>query len=310
MNAIDRYHGCLIGLATGDALGSPVQFMMPGDFEPVTEMLPCERFDTPPGAWTDDTSMALCLAESLVECGGFDEQDQMERYLKWLREGYYSTKPYAFDVGGTVNWSLVRFETTLNPFSGPDDPMTAGNGSIMRLAPVPMAFGLDASVAIEMSGTSSKTTHGTREAVDACRYLGGLIVGALDEVDKDTLLSARYCPVKGHWDSHPLADEIDKVAAGSFKLKEPPEITGSGYVVECLESALWAFHKSSSFEEGCLLAVNLGNDADSTAAVYGQIAGAYYGVESIPQEWRSVLYMHDLILELVDRLFELSNEIG
>lgn len=309
MNAIERYEGCLTGLATGDALGSPVQFAPPGEFEPVTEMLPSEQFDTPAGAWTDDTSMALCLAESLVEMGGFDEQDQMERYLKWLKEGYYSTKPYAFDVGGTVNWSLVRFESTGNPFSGPDDPNTAGNGSIMRLAPVPMAYALQPMKAIELSGTSSKTTHGARAAVDACRFLGGLIVGALEGVEKEELLAERYSPVPGYWEIRPLAEEIDAIAAGSYKSKEPPEIVGSGYVVECLEAALWAFNKSDSFGEGCLLAVNLGGDADSTAAVYGQLAGAHYGLEAIPEEWRAVLYMNEQIIDLADRLFELSNEV-
>ena len=145
--------------------------------------------------------------------------------------------------------------------------------------------------------------------MDACRYLGGLIVGALGGVDKDELLSERYCPAPGTWDKDPFIKEIDEVAAGSFKDKEPPEIEGSGYVVRSLEAALWAFHRSDSFKEGCLLAVNLGDDADTTAAVYGQLAGAYYGVEEIPEGWRSKLALRDLIESFADRLCQLSQTV-
>jgi len=309
MEMKERFRGCLLGLATGDALGSPVQFMPPGSFEPLEEMIGGGHFNTDAGQWTDDTSMALCLAESLIEKRGFDPVDQMERYLKWLRDGHLSSTGYAFDIGGTVMRSLREFEETREPYCGPADPLTAGNGSIMRLAPVPMFYANDPARAIEMSAASSRTTHGAKTAVDACRYLGGLIVGALGGIEKDELLSDRYCPAPGNWDKNPLAREIDEVAAGSFKEKEPPEIEGSGYVVRCLEAALLAFHRSGSFREGCLLAVNLGDDADTTAAVYGQLAGAYYGLEAIPEGWRSKLALCDLIQSLADKLYQLSQTL-
>ncbi len=305
----ERFQGCLLGLATGDALGSPVQFMPPGSFEPIEEMIGGGHFNTEAGQWTDDTSMALCLAESLIEKHGFYPLDQMERYLKWLHQGHLSSIGHAFDIGLTVMGSLQEFEETREPYCGPEDPMTAGNGSIMRLAPVPMFFANDPAKAIEMSAASSKTTHGAKTAVDACRYLGGLIFGALGGVDKDELLSVRYCPAPGTWDKDPLAPEIDEVAAGSFKEKEPPEIEGSGYVVRSLEAALWAFHRSDSFKEGCLLAVNLGDDADTTAAVYGQLAGAYYGPEAIPEDWRSKVALRDLIQSFADELYQLSQTV-
>jgi len=303
----ERFQGCLMGLAAGDALGSPVQFMFPGSFELIEDMIGGGQFNTEAGQWTDDTSMALCLAESLIEMRGFDPSDQMERYLRWLRDGHLSSTGYAFDIGGTVMRSLERFEETRQPYCGPEDPMTAGNGSIMRLAPVPMFYANDPARAIEMSAASSRTTHGAKTAVDACRYLGGLIVGALGGVDKDQLLSNRYCPTPGTWNKDPLVREIDEMAAGSFKDKEPPEIEGSGYVVRCLEAALWAFHRSDSFKEGCLLAVNLGDDADTTAAVYGQLAGAHYGVGAIPEAWRSTISFHNLIANYAHRLYELSS---
>jgi ADP-ribosyl-[dinitrogen reductase] hydrolase len=176
----------------------------------------------------------------------------------------------------------------------------AGNGSIMRLAPVPLFFARNPLEAIKRSAGSSRTTHGSPETVDACRYLGGLIAGAVNGASKEDLLSPTYCPVPDHWTNQPLAPAIAEVAAGSFKRREPPEIKGSGYCVRSLEAALWAFNKTDSFREGCLLAVNLGDDADTTGAVYGQLAGAFYGENQIPGEWLSKLAMRTLIEKMAD----------
>jgi ADP-ribosylglycohydrolase len=254
--------------------------------------------------------MALCLAESLIERKGFDPADQMRRYLKWYRQGYLSSNGRCFDIGNTVRQALNRFEKTRDPFSGPTDPQSAGNGPIMRLAPVPMFYGGNPLEAIKKSGESSRTTHGAVAAVDACRYFGALIVGALHGVPKEELLADHYSPIPGYWAQKPLVKEIDELASGSFTRREPPEIQGTGYVVKSLEAALWAFNKSKSFEDGCLLAVNLGDDADSTGAVYGQFAGALYGVEAIPKSWRDKLAMKELVLSFADQLFMQSKQIG
>ncbi len=294
----DRYAGCLLGLAAGDAVGTAVEFRPPGTFAPVTDLTGGGPFGLEPGQWTDDTSMALCLAESLLETGGFDPADQMRRYVRWWREGHLSSTGRCFDIGNTVRAALARFEATGEPFSGSTDPRSAGNGSLMRLAPAAMRYADDPARAVESCGESSRTTHGARTCVDACRYFGGLLVGALGGADKETLLSPRYAPVEGLWEAAPLCPEIDAVAAGSFKVKDPPEIRGTGYVVDSLEAALWAFHRSSAFREGCLLAVNLGDDADTTAAVYGQIAGAHYGASGIPGGWLDRLAAADLIREM------------
>ena len=300
----DRFRGCLLGLATGDALGTTLEFKSPGTFEPIDDMVGGGPFGLVPGQWTDDTSMALCLAASLIECRGFDPTDQMERYVRWLEGGYMSSIGSCFDIGNTVADALWRFKDTGEPYAGSSDRRAAGNGSLMRLAPVPMYFAADAAQAINRSADSSRTTHQAEEAVDACRYFGGLLFGALHGVNKSTLLSAGYCPVEGHWKERPLADKIAEIANGSFKHREPPDIKGSGYVVESLEAALWAFHKSRDFRDGALLAVNLGDDADTTGAIYGQIAGAYYGVKSIPAKWRDLLTMNDEITSMADSLYD------
>ncbi len=300
----DRYRGGLTGLAVGDALGTTLEWARPGEFEPVSDITGGGPFHLKPGQWTDDTSMALCLAESLVERNAFDPGDQMERYVRWYRQGHLSSTGKCFDIGNTTGAALHTFERTHQPYCGTSNPSAAGNGSIMRLAPVPLFFAGNPEEAIERSGDSSRTTHGARTCVDACRYMGGLLVGAVRGTTKDELLSEKYCPVPGYWQRHPFCPEIEEVACGSFKRKEPPAIRGAGYVVQSLEAALWAFNKAKDFREGALLAVNLGEDADTTGAVYGQIAGAFYGYDGIPASWQSVVAQADTILGLADRLAE------
>lgn len=304
MKSLDRFLGCLLGLATGDALGTTLEFCPPGSFQPLEEMVGGGPFQLAPGQWTDDTSMALCLAESLVETGGFNPGDQMDRYLRWYRHGYLSSTGHCFDIGGTVRSALQRFENCGEPYSGSQNPYSAGNGSLMRLAPIVLFFAYDAEQALFYSGASSRTTHAAPAAVDACRYFGGILFGALQGVDRDILLSDRYCPIPDYWTKHPLAPEIDEVARGSFKKRQPPDIKGSGYVVRSLEAALWAFYHSQSFRSGALLAINLGDDADTTGAIFGQIGGAYYGVDDIPVGWRHKLAQRELIESLAKRLWQ------
>jgi ADP-ribosylglycohydrolase len=304
MDPLDRHRGCLLGLSTGDALGTTLEFRPPGSFEPITDIIGGGPFNLKPGQWTDDTSMALCLAESLVECKGFDPVDQLRRYVRWWRTGHLSVTGTCFDIGMTTSAALERFEQTGEPYCGSSHSRSSGNGSIMRLGPVPLFFSSDPTNAVEMSGQSSRTTHGSRECVDACRYLGGLIVGAATGADKRELLEPLYSPMPGWWERHPLTTTIDEVARGSFKWKVPPHIKGTGHVVKSLEAALWAFHQTTTFSGGALLAVNLGDDADTTGAVYGQLAGAYYGVEGIPKDWLDKLAMRDVIERMAERLWE------
>ncbi len=305
---LDRFQGSLLGLAAADAVGTTLEFQAPGSFTPINDMIGGGPFNLAPGQWTDDTSMALCLAESLIERQKFDPVDQLKRYTNWYRNGHLSSTGRCFDIGNTVSAALHKFEQSNQPYCGSTNPYSAGNGSIMRLAPVPLFYAQQPALAIEKSGESSLTTHGAAAAVDACRYFGALLAGAVNGESKETLLSTRYSPIPNYWARHPLVTEIDQIAAGSFKHRQPPEIKGSGYVVNSLEAALWAFYHSQSFKEGCLLAANLGDDADTTAAVYGQLAGAYYGQQGIPVEWLEKVALYDLITSFAAQLFQLSQQ--
>jgi ADP-ribosyl-[dinitrogen reductase] hydrolase len=301
-----RHRGALLGLAAGDALGTALEFRSPGTFKPISDMIGGGPFRLEPGQWTDDTSMALCLAESLIDCAGFDPADQMRRYLRWYEEGYLSCTGNCFDIGNTVRSALMRFKRTGDPYAGSTDTHSAGNGSLMRLAPIPMAYASDPAQAVASAADMSRTTHGAAEAVDACRYYAWLVADALRGADRTELTSDAFAPDRMP-DRQPLAPRIAEIAAGSYKERSPPRIRGTGYVVDALEAALWAFWNTETFEQGALLAVNLGDDADTTGAMYGQLAGACYGADAIPAAWRERIAMRDVIERMADDLLVLAN---
>jgi ADP-ribosyl-[dinitrogen reductase] hydrolase len=291
-----RYLGALLGLACGDAVGTTVEFSPRGSFKPVTDMVGGGPFGLKAGQWTDDTSMALCLAESLLFKGAFDAADQMNRYSNWWHWGYLSSTGDCFDIGMTVRAALQRFSESGDPFSGSTDRFSAGNGSLMRLAPVVLFAYPDISAVLACAARSSRTTHGAPEAVEGCQLLAAILFGALAGQPKDQLLdNLRYQPAQ---------EKLIELASGAFILKDEANIRGSGYCVESLEAALWCFFHTSSFEEAVLRAVNLGDDADTTGAIVGQIAGAFYGAESIPPSWLERLSMRDDIEEMAGKLFE------
>jgi len=297
MHSQNRFRGCLLGLACGDAVGTAVEFRRRGSFPLLTDMIGGGYFELKPGEWTDDTSMALCLATSLTELNRFDPADHMRRYWKWVDEGYLSSNGRCFDVGNTVYDALERFRQTGEPFSGSTDPQSAGNGCIMRLAPVPMFVHPDRAAAIAMSADSARTTHGAAECVESCRLFGAILFRALSGASKDEILFARgvtdlSCP------------NVQAIADGGYRSKTEDQVEGSGYVVRSLEAALWCFWQTADFKEAILRAANLGNDADTTAAVCGQVAGAYYGDAGIPKSWLDRLALGDEIRSLADRLRE------
>ncbi len=283
-----------MGLAAGDAVGTTVEFKPRGSFAPVTDMVGGGPFRLEAGQWTDDTSMALCLASSLVECSGFDAKDQMDRYVRWSEDGYLSSTGRCFDIGGTVSGALARYRRTGDPFAGSTDRNQAGNGCIMRLAPVPMWFYPDIESMAHHAAESSRTTHGTAECLDACRLLARVLHRAFEGQSKEDVLFADA--------AFSGAPKIQAIARGTYRDTSRDAVRGSGYVVDSLEAALWCVRTTDTFEAAILEATNLGDDADTTAAVTGQVAGALYGIEGIPARWREKVAMRELIVGLADRL--------
>lgn len=294
----ERYRGCLLGLACGDAVGTTVEFRARGSFEPVTDMVGRGPFGLIAGEWTDDTSMALCLAASLIHCEGFNAVDQMNRYCNWRSVGYMSSTGNCFDIGLTVSGALTRYLASGEPFAGDPDPRTAGNGALMRLAPVPMLWAASAEATWQQAGESTRTTHGALEAIECSRLFALQLRAALRGESKAAILAT--APLA------PLSDKVAALARGGYASKPIARIKGSGYCVESLEAALWCFAHTQSFEEAVLAATNLGDDADTTAAICGQLAGAFYGVGGIPAGWLAKLVMREEIEQMADRLLALA----
>jgi ADP-ribosyl-[dinitrogen reductase] hydrolase len=299
MTIQDRQRGCLFGLAIGDALGAAVEFQPPGSFKPVSGYRAGGPHGLAPGEWTDDTSMALALADS-IGSADWDLNDQARRYVSWWREGKYSVNDRCFDIGIATRSALSRFMQTNDAnHSGSSDERSSGNGSIMRLAPVPIRF-LDhfpdqveqlAARAVE----SSLPTHASPQCLSACRYMAVILAGLMHGLDRDVVLAPDWEPMQRVKNAEPFHPAIEAVAAGSFRRLQPPDIQGSGYVVKSLEAALWAFHDAVNFSDAVLKAVNLGDDADTTGAVCGQFAGAFSGESGIPAELRTGLARPEMI---------------
>jgi len=294
----ERYRGALLGLACGDAVGTAVEFKPRGSFQPLTDMVGGGPFHLKPGQWTDDTSMALCLAESLLIKNGFDAVDQMGRYLNWWQWGYLSSTGDCFDIGNTVSQALTRYQHTADPYAGSTDPDSAGNGSLMRLAPVVLFYFPDTRLVQSFAADSSRTTHAAPEAIECCQLLAALIAKALEGATKTEL---RQQSLNTY--SQP---RVAAIARGDYLGKSQDAIKGSGYSVQSLEAALWCFHHTDNFGAAILQAANLGDDADTTAAITGQLAGAYYGVRGIPNNWLEMLYEAEEIAATADRLLEAS----
>jgi len=239
MTRDERQRGALIGMAVGDALGAAVEFARPGSFPPVTGYRAGGPHGLGPGEWTDDTSMALALADSIGHTG-WDLNDQARRYLTWYQSGKYSVNGRCFDIGITTSGALQRFDRSHDALaSGDRSEQASGNGSIMRLAPVPIAhvdlFPKDVAALAHFAEESSIPTHASPLCVSACRYMAVVLAALMQGVPREEALSPEW-EILGR--IGPLNPAVAEVASGSFRAKEPPAIRGSGFVVQSLEAAL------------------------------------------------------------------------
>ena len=316
---LGRARGALLGLAIGDALGTTLEFSR-RDFLPHhTEMTGGGPFDLKPGCWTDDTSMALALADSLLHDPDFDPADLMTRFVSWFRKGAYSSTNSCFDIGITTERALKIFERTDEPYAGSIDPDDAGNGSLMRLAPVALVALDHSGEAERIAEAQSRTTHGAPEAVEACSYFVQLlrqaILGQPDVLRPRPWIGAETDGLRPQHFISGIDDDItplsrtsevaiDAIARGSWCGKTRDQIRSSGYVIHTLEAAVWAVGTTSSFEDALILAVNLGDDADTVGAVTGQLAGALYGASAIPERWLHPLAWRERITQLADALIK------
>ena len=297
----DRSKGCIIGLAIGDAFGAPVEFMDKGSFPKVEKYLSGGSFGLSKGEWTDDTSQMLALMVSLHEQKGFVAEDFRDKLFLWLFDGLYTTRGKQIGAGKLTMKSLFHHrakKTLISPFNLDKH---SGNGSVMRLAPIPVFYhqqGLD--IVLQKSAESSMVTHSSELCQQSCKYLGGVIHQLLSGSRKDHLFHS----VKEL--TNDFDKEFDKLRR--LNIKEL-DVTNSGYCVSSLEAAMYAFLSTNSFLDGLVKVVNNGKDSDTVGAIYGQIAGAFYGYNQIPQELVSGLMKNNEIEVLIDNLI-LSSTSG
>lgn len=291
----DRAVGALLGLAVGDAIGTTLEFGQRDTYPHLTDMVGGGPFGLEAGMWTDDTSMALALADSLLEKGGLDEADLMTRFCAWREEGRYSCAGHCFDIGDTVSTSLDRWLTTGDPIAGSTNPDRAGNGSLMRLAPIALRFWNDLDALKDAAARQSRTTHAAGEAVDACVAYAQILAAVIAGQSLDAALDMNFDCTEF---------SIIEIMQGSWRNKPRNLIGSSGYVVHSLEASLWSVGGGASFADSVLTAANLGGDADTTAAITGQLAGALYGLSGIPLGWRNRVSWSKHIIEVAERLLE------
>ncbi|MGO8739738.1 ADP-ribosylglycohydrolase family protein [Rhodoblastus sp.] len=282
----DRAIGALLGLAVGDALGTTLEFSRRDAHSPVIDIVGGGPFRLQAGEWTDDTSMALCLADSLIANKGLDERELLDRFVRWWEKGENSVKGRCFDIGTTTRHALADYRRNGKiAGEGPHDIYQAGNGTLMRLSPAAIFAAPDAAAAKEIAGRQSLTTHASLLPAESCGLFAQMLVEAIGGARKEEVLRAREA-------GHP---DLKEVAAGNWRRKSRHEISSSGYVVHTLEAALWCVERTENFADALILAVNLADDADTVGAVTGQLAGALYGRVGIPERWLDVLAWRDHI---------------
>ena len=276
----ERFIGALIGHAVGDAIAAATQFKRPGRFAPVGDLLGGGPFDLPRGGWSDDTAMALCLAESLLECGGFDARDQVERYTRWQQQGYLSATGHCVGITAATARALAAARWRRQMFSGSHDPDVLDPEPLSRVTPVAMYFFAGRGAAEAQAAQSARTTCQAPAVLAACRTLARALHAALAGGPKEAIVAG---------------------LSGGPPAGYPPAEAGAT-APQALAAALETIARTGNFRDAVLAAANLGGHSDVIASVTGALAGAHYTQGAIPALWRNSLMKQQLIEGFADRL--------
>ena len=300
----------LLGIAIGDALGLPVQFL---DREvvaknPVTTMIGYGQFNVPAGTWSDDSSLSLCLAESL--CKGYDLSDIANNFVKWMFEGFWTPFNKAFDIGKTTYFAVVNLRNGVSPYlAGMDRERDNGNGSLMRILPlVPYILNVEPEERYKIIGEVSSLTHRHPRSILACIVLCDFAIQYINQQSCEKAYQTMQQTLLQLLKREMFIEEdvpfkrLVGLSYNEFKAIELKDIRSTGYVIDTLEASLWCIFNTSNFKDAVLKAVNLGDDTDTVGAITGGLAGIIYGNDSIPSEWINVLARKDDIIELANRI--------
>lgn len=304
---MDQMKGALFGLCIGDALGVPVEFKTRDDLDhdPVEGMRGYGTHGQPPGTWSDDSSLAFCLAESLKS--GYDLDDIAEKFCRWYSEGYWSARGDLFDIGGTTREAMMRLNEGVEPTqAGGSGIRDNGNGSLMRILPISFHVkNLDEVERFRKVHEVSAITHAHPRAKVGCGIYVQVVLEILDDNHLEEAVECVKEKIMDHYDHEPYAEELKeyhRIINSDISELDRKDISSSGYVVNTLEASLWCVLTTTSYKGAVLKAVNLGKDTDTVGAVTGSLAGMYYGFGSIPGEWLEEMPKKEKIMNLIEGL--------
>jgi ADP-ribosyl-[dinitrogen reductase] hydrolase len=309
MELHSRTLGAFYGHAIGDAVGVPVEFMTRNqlDRDPVRDFREFGTHNQPAGSWSDDTSLMLCTAEAL--CEGPEIERIAEKFVQWLRHAKWTAHGKVFDVGNTTREAIVRLESGERPdLAGGMDESSNGNGSLMRM--LPLGFVLrDTAPEIRRieSFAMSALTHAHPRSKFACWFLVEIIAAVCQSKSIEASIDSAHTRISSWVDQHHGSESEwhhYTMCASQIRLRDRDTIQASGYVVHSMEAALWCLLHSDGYREAVLAAVNLGDDADTTGAIVGGLAGALYGIEGVPEDWTRQIARGNDIRNLAEHFFK------
>lgn len=358
---LDKYHGCLLGLCVGDALGGPLEFMDRDTMVPYNQMEYNYLYDLPAGCWTEKSGQAFCTAIVICVHGEFSCTNFLKYYHGLITKGHLAPfdKPFEptiyMKITGLKIGLLLKYRRSIPKMVNPYDLHQVDCEPIFRVAPIVLTYYAEPLECMQHINDLTKLTHASPICTDACKFLAALLIGALMGISKDYLLSENfnvmdaytYGPTKyskykdknvsNCYDIKLMSDIIQEgdneneelqsknknrrnfineyvppilaLQKGHYKYKQREDIKSDNHIVNCLEAALWTFHRTNNFEKGLTMAINLGNSTNSVGAIYGQLAGIYYGFNQIPNEWISKLYRFKHIADISRRLSEAAGDI-
>ncbi|WP_203256190.1 ADP-ribosylglycohydrolase family protein [Hyunsoonleella ulvae] len=316
MDLLEKIRGGIIGVAVGDALGVPYEFLSRDEMKerPAKEMIGYGSHNQPAGTWSDDSSLTFCLMEGLLE--GYNTKNIADKFIEWYDESYWTPHGHVFDIGVTTRQSIFYMKKGHTPeICGGMDEYSNGNGSLMRILPLVYFIkdieGIDERYQIVKN--ISSLTHAHLRSVIACfiyvEYALELLVNS-NKIEAYQIIKNRVKTFLNTKDLNPqeLGFYFDILEDDIYSIEED-RISGSGYVVNSLKASLWCFINMNNYEDAVMKAINLGEDTDTTAAIAGGLAGLYYGINSIPKTWRDKLVKYDEIEDLIFRFHKsLENE--
>ena len=308
MNSLNK--DILLGTAIGDALGLPVQFLEREVVakNPITTMEGLDQFNIPAGTWSDNTSLSFCLAESL--CNGYDLNDIINKFTKWMYEDYWTPANETFDINYINYFAIVNLRNNGSPHvTGIDNKRGNRDGSLMRILPlVPYILNRGKEDRFRIIGEVSSLTHRHPRSILACISLCEFAIQYINSQSIEKAYQAMQQTILQLLKKEMFIEEdipfkrLVGLSYEEFKAIELKDIHSTEYVIDTLEASLWCIFNTTNYKDAVLKAVNLGDDANTVGAITGGLAGIIYGYDTIPPEWLEVLAKKDDIIELANKL--------